>query len=355
MAFTAAAGHSNLPNGVFSPIIYSKKAQLAFRRASVIQAITNTDYFGEIANFGDSVKIIKEPEISVREYSRGKAIQPQALIDEDYTMVVDKAYEFAFQVEDIEKAHSHINWQSLATDRAGFKLRDQFDAEVLGYLCGFKQSVIGNPADTLRVLGDMPGTRAIATAGVDELLTANKLNRGSFLSGGGDNSIPLVPRYPGATTKPANDTSPLTVIARMARVLDLQNVDQASRWLVVDPVFIELLKDEDSRLINADTAEKGALRNGNIGKRIHGFDVYVSNSLPRVGTGPATVNNASQNSNYGVIVAGHSSAVASAENLTKTESFRSQETFADVVRGLHVFGRKILRPEGLVTAKYNLG
>ena len=124
--------------------------------------------------------------------------------------------------------------------------------------------------------------------------------------------------------------------------------------MVIDPVFAEMLKDEDSRLFNADYSEKGGLRNGQIGKQIHGFTIYMSNSLPRVGTGPTTVGTTSQNTNYGVIVAGHSSAVASAENLTKTETFRSQETFADVVRGLHVYGRKILRPEGLVTAKYNV-
>jgi len=58
MAFRSAAGHISLPNGVFSPIIYSKKAQLAFRRSSVVQAIVNTDYIGEIASFGDTVKII---------------------------------------------------------------------------------------------------------------------------------------------------------------------------------------------------------------------------------------------------------------------------------------------------------
>ena len=62
MAFKAAAGHNSLPNGVFSPVIYSKKAQLAFRKASVAQAITNSDFFGEIASFGDSVKVIKEPK-----------------------------------------------------------------------------------------------------------------------------------------------------------------------------------------------------------------------------------------------------------------------------------------------------
>jgi hypothetical protein len=64
MAFKSAAGHNNLPNGNFSPVIYSKKAQLAFRRASVVQAISNTDYIGELNAFGDSVRIIKEPRQS---------------------------------------------------------------------------------------------------------------------------------------------------------------------------------------------------------------------------------------------------------------------------------------------------
>ena len=354
MAFKAAAGYNSLPNGVFSPVIYSKKAQLAFRKSSVVQAITNTEYFGEIASFGDSVKIIKEPEVQIRPYARGKIIQPQDLTDEDFTMVIDQANEFAFALEDIEQAHSHINWMSLATDRAGYKLRDQFDSEVLGYLTGFKQSVIGNPADTARVLADMPGTKAVSSAGADELLASNKLNRASFIASGGDNSVPVAPRFPGQQTKPTDLVSPLTILARMSRNLDLQNVDQAGRWLVIDPVFAEMLKDEDSRLFNADYSEKGGLRNGQIGKQIHGFTIYMSNSLPRVGTGPTTVGTTGQNNNYGVIVAGHSSAVASAENLTKTETFRSQETFADVVRGLHVYGRKILRPEALVTCKFNV-
>ena len=135
----------------------------------------------------------------MRPYARGKIITPQDLVDEDFTLVVDQANEFAFQLEDIEQAHSHINWMSLATDRAGFKLRDQFDAEVLGYMSGYKQSVIGNPADTPRVLADMPGTKAVTAAGADELLTSNKLIKGSFLASGGDNSIPVAPPKPKAT------------------------------------------------------------------------------------------------------------------------------------------------------------
>ena len=81
--------------------------------------------------------------------------------------------------------------------------------------------------------------------------------------------------------------------------------------------------------------------------------MYVSNNLPSVGTGPATTGSANQNSNFGVIVAGHSSAVASASQITKTESYRDPDSFADIVRGMHLYGRKILRPEAIVTAKYN--
>jgi hypothetical protein len=96
MAFESAAGYGNLPNGVFSPVIYSKKVQMAFRKSSVAQAITNSDYFGEIASFGDSVKIIREPEVTVKSYARGTQVTAQDLEDEDFTLVVDKANYFAF-------------------------------------------------------------------------------------------------------------------------------------------------------------------------------------------------------------------------------------------------------------------
>ena len=74
MAFSTAGGYGNLPNGNFSPVIYSKKVQSAFRKTSIVEDITNSDYFGEIANFGDTVRIIKEPEITVKEYTRGATV-----------------------------------------------------------------------------------------------------------------------------------------------------------------------------------------------------------------------------------------------------------------------------------------
>lgn len=354
MAFQTAAGYGNLPNGNFSPVIYSQKVQQAFRKSSVAESITNSDYFGEIANFGDTVRVIKEPEITVKEYARGVQITPQDLDDEDFSLVVDKANYFAFKVDDIEEAHSHINFESLASDRAGYRLRDQHDQEVLGYLSGFKQSSLSTAAGTAN--DTVSGSKAVSTAGSDELLTSMKLRKDSFgnitTSSAGDHSIPLAARLPGATALPTATASPLMVIARMGRLLDQQFVDNDGRWLIVDPVFIELLKDEDSRLLNGDFGGSG-LQAGLAVGQLHGFDVYVSNNLPSVGTGSGTSGSANQNSNFGVIVAGHTSAIASASQITKTEAYRDPDSFADIVRGMHLYGRKILRPEAIVTAKYN--
>ena len=144
------------------------------------------------------------------------------------------------------------------------------------------------------------------------------------------------------------------LISRMGRLLDQNQVDTAGRWLVLDPIMMEVLRDEDSRLFNADFGESGGLRNGLVLNNFHGFRVYTSSNLPSVGTGAGTTGTANQNANYGVIVAGHDSAVATAEQINKTETYRDPDSFADICRGMHLYGRKILRPEALITAKYNL-
>lgn len=355
MAFPSANGYGNLPNGNFSPVIYSQKVQKAFRKSSVVEDITNTDYFGEIANFGDSVRIIKEPEITVNNYKRGTTVAAQALNDADFSLVVDQANYFMFKIDDIEAAHSHVNFMDLATDRAAYRLRDTFDGEVLGYLSGYEKDA--NGAWIARTA--VNGTKADASAGSDELLAAHKLNITSF--GGSDlgavagpTSIPLA-----AGGGAGAVTSPLEVLNRMARILDQKNVDTEDRWFVADPVFYELLMDENSKLINNDYAAGqdagGVLRNGRVvSGLIRGFKVYKSNNLPFIGTGPGTSAGAGSETNFGVLVAGHMSAVATAQQLAKTESYRDPDSFADIVRGMQLYGRKILRPEGLITAVYNV-
>ncbi len=350
MAFKTAAGYGNLPNGNFSPVIYSKKVQSAFRKTSICEDITNSDYFGEISNFGDTVRIIKEPEITVQEYARGTQVTPQDLQDDDFTMVVDKANYFAFKIDDIEEAHSHVNFESMASDRAGYRLKDQFDQEVLGYLSGFKQSSLNSVASAANDVKS--GTDPISTAGSDGLLSSMLLTHGDFASGGtAANSVAM------SASNSSAVATPLGILNRMSRLLDQQNVDRDGRWVVVDPIFAEELNDENSKLLSSDFASGNPdiLRNGRIiSGMVRGFRVYMSNNLPAIGTGAGTIATGGSGSHYGVVVAGHDSAVATASQVEKVETYRDNDSFADIVRGMHLYGRKILRPEALVRAKYNL-
>ena len=233
-------------------------------------------------------------------------------------------------------------------------MSDQYDQEVLGYLSGFKQSSLNTVASTAN--DQVNGTKAVSTAGSDELLTSMKLRKDSFgnieTSGAGDHSIPVQNQPGGATAVSNAAVTPMVIINRMNRLLNQQQVDSQDRWLVIDPVFMELLSDENSKLVNADFAD-ASLKNGLVINNLAGFRVYVSSNLPAVGTGPGTTGTGNQNSNFGVLVAGHGSAVATAEQLSKTETYRDPDSFADIVRGMHLYGRKILRPEAIVTAKYN--
>lgn len=349
MAFPVAGGYTQFSTGAFSPVIYSKKVQKAFRKSSIVEDITNTDYSGDIANFGDSVKIIKEPDITITTLARGTTLATQALSDADFTMIVDQANYFQFALDDIEEAHSHVNFMDLASDRAGYKLRDKFDAEVLGYLAGWNWN---GSAWVRRTV--VSGTKADSAAGNDELLAANKLNITSF--GGADlgvaSEVTSIPVAPGGGAGAI--TSPLQILNRFGRLMDQANVDTDGRWVVIDPVFAEMLMDEDAKLVNRDFGGGEEIRNGKLPGLIRGFRVYKSNNLPFIGTGPGTSASAGSETNFGQIVAGHDSAVATAQQITKTETFRSPTSFADVVRGMQLYGRKTLRSDALFTAAYNL-
>ena len=264
-------------------------------------------------------------------------------------------------MDDIEEQFSHVDFTSLAADRAAYKMADAMDEEVLGYLSGYTGGA-GSWAVNTTASGDKANSAASNGSAADkvgaELLAANRLDATDFgnltisATAGAGSSIPLAPRLPGATALSATTVSPLTVIARMARIMDTANVDSRGRWIVLDPVFVEMLKDEDARVLNADFGGTG-LMNGLVLNNLHGFRVYVSNNLPYLGTGAGTTGVTAQEANYGVIVAGQDEAVASAEQINKVENYRDPDSFADIVRGMHLYGRKILRPEAIVTANYN--
>jgi hypothetical protein len=333
--------------------MYSKQAQIALRKASVVSAITNNSYFGDIANQGDVVRIQKEPDVTVNALQRHTAISVEKLDDTDFQLTIDKANYFAFKMDDIEEQFSHVDFVSLAADRAAYKMADSIDSDILAYMTGTAASGQYSTA--------VSGTAQHPTGGeingeflkVNQLDMSDMTNITTSASGSttGD-SIPLAPRLPGAQAKATTTASPLQLIARMARQLDTGNVDSRGRYMVVDPIFMEMLKDEDSRLLNSDFGGSG-LQNGLVAGNIHGFKVHVSNNLPTDGTGPGTSGVTAQDDNFGIILAGQEEGVATAEQISKVENYRDPDSFADIVRGMHLYGRKILRPQALVTARYN--
>jgi len=300
-------------NSFFLPSVYSKKVLNFFRKASVVEAITNTDYAGEISAYGDSVKIIKEPVISVSDYTRGSDTTDTKLTDQEITLVVDSAKAFKFIVDDIETNMSHVNFKEVASSSAAYALKDSYDAAVLasmfaGCSASSPDHIIG--ADAAAGTGGVAET----TASVDLL--------GS--DGTGVDAIDLM--------------------ARMARLLDDQNVPEEGRWFVAPPSFYEELSQSGSKLLNVDfNAGQGSIRNGLVSSgKLRGFDMYKSNNIADTST--AT----------GKVMAGHISSTATANTILSTEVLRDPTSFGDIVRGLHVYGAKVLRDEALVSAFYSI-
>lgn len=307
-------GVSGQTNAFFLPEVYSANVQIAFRKSSVIEAITNTDYTGEVTNFGDTVNIIKEPDITVSSYTRGQALTATKLTDEELVLLIDKANYFKFVVDDIEKKMSHVNWQATAASRAGYKLKDTMDSEVLTYM----------------------STNA-STSAPDMVVGADDATAGTLedVDGGATEAVKI--GYTAAT-----ETDPLDVIARCARLLDDQNVPEDGRWFVAGPEFYEVLSKASSKLLSVDyNAGQGSIRNGLVSSgMLRGFSMYRSNNMP-------------SGSNANIALAGHISAVATAQTILNTETARVENGFGDLVKGLHVYGRMLLRPESLVKVFWN--
>ena len=318
MAFGSAAGYGNLPSGNFTPQIFSQKVLKFFRRASVAEDITNTDYTGEIENFGDTVNIIKEPTITVSQYTRGSVVNTQNLADDQITLTVDQANAFAFKIDDIEERHSHVNFEALATSSGAFSLKRKYDANVL------------------QALSDGAGL-----AGADD----------ASLSGG----LTTTNTSLGTASAPINvetDDAGINLMLLMARVLDDQSVPEENRWFVAPPIFYEKMFQAGNKIAEVQVTGDASsnLRNGLATPgTLAGFTCYKSTALNSTGgTDQVTMTGLATDASENVVLAGHISAAATASHIAKTEVVRSTESFSDVVRGLHVFGRKVLRPEALV-------
>jgi len=140
-----------------------------------------------------------------------------------------------------------------------------------------------------------------------------------------------------------SEVDPLDVLARLARLLDDANVPEENRWVVAKPEFYEELAKTSSKLLSVDYNQgNGGLRNGLVASgELRGFKMYKSSNVP-------TPSGSGNPTHY--ILAGHMSAVSCAQSLSTVESIRDNDSFKDIVRGLLVWGRKVLRPEALALA-----
>jgi len=305
---------SGQTNSYFLPSIYSRKVLNFFRKSSVVEAITNTDYAGEISAYGDSVKIIKEPVISVSDYTRSADPTQTKLTDQEINLVVDSAKAFKFIVDDIESNMSHVNFKEVATSAAAYALRDSYDAAVIANMFS-----------------------GVSTSSPDHVLGADAAAATQTMGQhqGGSNSIDL-------TGSDGTGADPLDVMAFMAKLLDEQNVPEEGRWFVAPPAWYEQLSQSGSKLMSVDfNAGQGSIRNGLVSSgKLRGFDMYKSNNIAAASTAS------------GKVLAGHISSTATAQTIISTETLRDPTSFGDIVRGLHVYGAKVLRPEALVSAFY---
>src|SRR6056300_1970151 len=300
-------------NSFFLPAIYSKAVLNFFRKASVAEAITNTDYAGDISAYGDSVRIIKEPTITVYQYERGQDVTQTKLTDQEITLVVDTANAFKFIVDDIETSMSHVNFKEVASSSAAYALRAAFDEGVIAAM-----------------FAGVPASSPNHILGSD---SATDLAAGTF-DGAGNLDIGFG----------ASEHDPIDVLSHMARLLDEQNVPEEGRWFLANPEFYEQLVQSNSKLLSVDyNAGQGSIRNGLVSSgKLRGFDMYKSNNVPSVST--AT----------GQCLGGHMSSTATANTILSTEVIRDPSSFGDIVRGLHVYGAQVLRDDAMVKAIYTI-
>tara|TARA_R100000963_G_scaffold29443_1_gene20602 strand:- start:321 stop:1073 length:753 start_codon:yes stop_codon:yes gene_type:complete len=249
----------------------------------------------------------------VYQYERGADVTQSKLTDAELTLVVDTANAFKFKVDDIESNMSHVNWREVASSSAAYALKDAFDEGVLatmfsGVSASSPNHILGSDSATDLAAGTFDGT--------------------GNLDIGFDSS----------------EHDPIDVLGHMARLLDDSNIPEEGRWFVASPDFYEVLSSTASKLLSVDyNAGQGSIRNGLVTSgKLRGFSMYKSNNI-------ADTSNAA-----GKCIGGHMSSTATAQTITSTEVIRDPDSFGDIVRGLHVYGAKVLQSSALVSAFYGI-
>lgn len=316
-------GYATTPSysGTFIPSIWSAKLNAKFYAASTFASICNKNWEGDIANLGDKVIINNIPSITIADYTIGTNLTYQVPTPNTIEMQVDRAKSFAFQVSDVLDYQAKPDLMSMFSDDASQQMRVTMDSTCLYHT--FSNGAAANQGATA---GVRSGLFNLGTTGTPFALTAANV---------------------------------LQKVLEMASVLDEQNVPDNGRFLLIDPLTRTLLLQSNIAQAYLTGDATSPVRNGLIG-RIDRFDIYVSNQLPYAAAG-ATVWTSGDGSETSVaattnaarrraLIAGQSTAIAFASQMAKTETLRNPNDFGDLVRGLNIFGHKVVKPEALALA-----
>lgn len=267
--------------------------------------VVNTDYEGEIANAGDTVQISSIGRVSVNPYTRNEPITaPEVLSGYQRTLKVDQAQYFNFMVDDIDAAQQKPKVLREASQEAAYSLRDVADQYIAGLYVDAART-IGSDADPVTVVPSDPASEERAAY---EVLV--------------DLATMLDEKYTDANG------------------IEQGGVPDDGRFCVVSPSFYGKLRKDDRFVDASASGTTMTLRNGQVGDAA-GFRVLKSNNVPKVaGDGSATFSNEK-------IIAGHSMAWTYAEQINKTEGYRPPDHFSDALKGLHLYGAKVVRPYAL--------
>lgn len=298
-------------SGTFIPEIWSGKLIEKFYASTVLGAISNTDYEGEIKSHGDKVKIRTKPTLTIRDYQANQSLLVERPSSNIVELLIDKGKYFNTVLDDVMEIQADINMMSLWADDAGEQMKIVIDTAVL-----------------LDIMGDAVATNRGATAGA----ISGAINLGVTTT-----PVSLVAKNPGA-----GKVEVIDILIRMGLALDEQNIPETGRWVVVPTWLASMIKRSELRDASLTGDGSSVLRNGRLGM-VDRFTIYASNLLP------AGVSASLASGEY-CCFAGHPHALTFASQMTKMETLRSESTFGSLMRGLQVFGWKVLDGTALVQA-----
>jgi hypothetical protein len=312
----------------FIPTLWSSKINKRFYAQTVFGEIANNDFSGEISGMGDKVLIMNSPTVTIGDYSIGQTLTYERPDIQKVELVIDKAKSFSYQVNDVEKYQTKADYMSEFADAAAQQLKVAIDANVLqniytSPLSAGSTSLYSSPATSTGNVGLKAGVRSA------------QVNLGAAGGTNGSNALKLV-----SGTAGSGECNVFDLITRLSAVMDEANIPESDRWLLVPPLFRTKLAQSSQAIALIQGQDEAMYRNGKFGQ-IDRWNIYVSNQLKTVTEGTA---------NLTYILAGHKSALCFASQIAKVENMMNPNDFGSLIRGLNVYGFKVVKPEAMAAA-----